>query len=219
MTLPLFLTIDLDWADDEAIDLTADILMATGSRATWFATHRSSAVERLLERPDQFEVGIHPNYLPASTHGASVEEVLEHMLDLFPEAVSSRSHSVYQSGPQLAHMRAHSPIRVDSSQFLPEQHHVQPFEHLTPAGPLMRLPFVWADDYEMLKPKPEWRPDRLLSNPGYQVLLFHPVHIHASASGKAADGAAAGPALSFERAATVISASGAGRLLSSILDG
>ena len=63
------LTLDTDWAPDFVIDFVAKQLVAYQVRATWFVTHASPAVERLSQHSDLFELGIHPNFLPGSTHG------------------------------------------------------------------------------------------------------------------------------------------------------
>jgi hypothetical protein len=47
----------------------------------------------------------------------------------------------------------------------------------TPAGTLVRVPFVWSDDYEPLRPRPAWSWDALLARPGLQVVLFHPARV------------------------------------------
>jgi peptidoglycan/xylan/chitin deacetylase (PgdA/CDA1 family) len=62
-------TLDVDWASDAMIDQTARILLEHEVPATWFITHASAAVDRLRDHPELFELGIHPNFLPGSTHG------------------------------------------------------------------------------------------------------------------------------------------------------
>jgi hypothetical protein len=72
----VLLTLDIDWAPDAAIDFVAEILVSRGVKATWFVTHDSPGVRRLRARPDLFELGIHPNFLPGSSHGRSGEGAL-----------------------------------------------------------------------------------------------------------------------------------------------
>lgn len=173
----VLLTFDVDWAPDFMIDDIATRLVERGVRATWFVTHASPAIDRLRSRPELFELGIHPNFLPGSTHGGDTAAVLEHITAVVPEAVSMRSHCVVQSGPLLAEVVERTRIRIDSSIFLPEMPHIRLVTHLTPHGRLLRVPFFWADDYEMLKPEPAWRAAPMLETPGLKVLMFHPVHI------------------------------------------
>ncbi len=65
------ITLDVDWAPDFMIDAAAQALVDREVKATWFVTHASPAVERLREHPDLFELGIHPNFLAGSSHGAT----------------------------------------------------------------------------------------------------------------------------------------------------
>ena len=142
----LVLTLDVDWAQDALIDAVAARLAAAGVPATWFVTHASPAIERLREQP-LFELGIHPNFRPGSTHGDTPEAVLDHVMALVPEAVSSRSHGVVQSGRLLHLLVERTPVRIDSTTFLPDVAGVRPVPQRTPHGTLMRVPFVWSDDY------------------------------------------------------------------------
>jgi polysaccharide deactylase WbmS-like protein len=171
----LVVTLDVDWAPDDAVDAVAARLEDAGVAATWFVTHAGPALDRLRNR-EAFELGIHPNFRPGSTHGATPAEVLEHLMALVPEAVSSRAHGVVQSGALLHELVARTPVRIDSTTFLPDMAHVRPLPQHTPHGTLVRIPFVWSDDYEPLRPRPtDW--DELLARPGLQVVLFHPVHV------------------------------------------
>jgi hypothetical protein len=100
-------------------------------------------------------------------------------LEIVPEAVSSRSHAVVQSGRLLQHLQAHTPILNECSTFLPEMPGLYPLHHPLPGGKLTRVPFFWADDYQLCKVEDsvDWTPDPLLDSPGLKVFTFHPVHI------------------------------------------
>jgi hypothetical protein len=176
------LSLDVDWAPDFVIDAVAERLIERDVRATWFVTHASPAMDRLRHRPDLFELGIHPNFLPGSSHGRTHEEVLQHCMQIVPEAVSIRSHGVYQSGPLYATILRTTPIRVDSSTFLPEMDHIRPLEHPMPCGKLIRVPFFWADDYELCKSAPDWHVERFQGRPGLQIFMFHPINVYLNTS-------------------------------------
>jgi hypothetical protein len=171
------ITIDIDWAPDHMIDFMANVLIESRVSATWFATHRSPAVDRLEEQPELFELGIHPNFLPGSSHGTSVEEVLKHMKGLFPDAISTRSHGVYHTGRLAALIAKDSTLNIDSTFFMPEAKEVQPCYHEIESGGFYKVPFVWADDYELGLQQPNWSVDRLLQGSGTRVFMFHPVHV------------------------------------------
>ena len=95
-----FLTFDLDWAHDEIIKDTINLVEEAGASATWFVTHNTKVLKKLCLNKD-FEIGIHPNFnnLLAGDHsnGSSVSDILERLLEICPSAVSVRSHSLFQS--------------------------------------------------------------------------------------------------------------------------
>lgn len=173
------ITLDVDWAPDFVIDWVAERLVARLVRATWFITHASPAIDRLRQHPDLFELGIHPNFLPGSTHGDTPEAVLRHCMDLVPEAVSMRTHSLVQSSPLLELVMHSTLIKVDSSLFLPGLSHLRPFEYRIKGRTLWRIPFCWEDDFEMEKLEPIWRfAPHIATGEGLKVFNFHPIHIY-----------------------------------------
>lgn len=180
------ITLDIDWAPDFAIDFTADILIDRGVPATWFVTHWSAAVERLRDHQELFELGIHPNLLAGSSHGSSEEEVLDHCLELVPDAVSVRTHGLAQSSAWLTRLITQTNILADVSLFVPGAPFLQPVQHWWERQSILRLPFFWEDDCEMEKPVPAWNlPELLDVSPGMKILNFHPIHVFLNTSDRA----------------------------------
>jgi len=171
------ISIDVDWVPDAAIKAVSSILRQYNIKTTWFVTHSSNAIDNLRSEVGLFELGLHPNFLPGSSQGHSIKEVMTNLLQIVPDAISMRSHAVYQSGPLLSDIVRDTPIKVDSTLFLPEMPNIRPVCHLTPHGKLMRIPFFWADDYELMKSKPNWDFSRFVNVPGIKILMFHPIHI------------------------------------------
>jgi hypothetical protein len=100
-TNSIFLTFDVDWADDLVFTNSIDIVEKYDLSATWFITHETPLLDRLRENP-KFELGIHPNFnkilLQSDvSNGKGANEILGRLMDLVPEAVSIRSHSLTQS--------------------------------------------------------------------------------------------------------------------------
>ena len=171
-------TLDVDWAPDFAIRDTAELLVAAGVPATWFVTHLSPAIEDLRKHPQLFELGIHPNFRPGSSHGKSEDDVLRHCMDLVPDAVSLRTHSLVWSSPLLTNLVATTPIRVDSSLFLPRRPWLRPFTHQAAGNVLYRVPIFFSDDYEFAHPQPLWDIAELTrADVGPRVFTFHPIHV------------------------------------------
>src|SRR4030066_1641297 len=95
------ITIDVDWAPDWMIEYMANVLIKKHVKSTWFVTHISPAIKIIHQRIDLFEIGVHPNCLFGSTHGNNEDEVLRHIKELIPDAITMRTHALYQSTPFL----------------------------------------------------------------------------------------------------------------------
>ena len=179
---PIVITIDVDWAPDFMIDHTAGILADRGVCATWFITHASPAIDRLRGRSDLFEIGVHPNFMRGSTHGEEPDDVLRHCLELAPDAVSVRSHSLLQSTPLLDAI-AETSLEIDCSVYIQRVRNAQIFEHWTPSRTLTRVPFVWEDDLEARRPDALWDFHEDVRGSGSLVVMnFHPVHVFLNSS-------------------------------------
>lgn len=173
------ITIDLDWCADFMIELVAERLIAAKVKATWFITHRSPAIEELKTRPDLFELGIHPNFQPGSTHGETIAEVLRHCAELLPHATTIRSHRLFQSTRMLQEIMDHSDVQIDSSIFLPHTSHIQPIDYARSGRQLLRIPYYWEDDFEWERAAPAWRLREMknITADGLKIFNFHPIHI------------------------------------------
>ena len=171
------ITIDLDWAPDYMIEPMAAALIERGVRATWLVTHASPAVEALRERPDLFELGIHPNFQPGSSHGATPEEVIDHCMSLVPSARCVRTHGLVQSTRLLHALGRREELCVDLSLYLHHCPSTAPCRFAYRGARLLRLPHVWEDDFEMECADASWRLEPILRLDGLKILDFHPVHV------------------------------------------
>ncbi len=172
------LTFDTDWAPDWVIDDIAQILIEKNVKATWFLTHDSETIWRLREHPDLFELGIHPNMLENSTHGTTEDDVLKHLLEIVPEAISMRTHNLYQSSNFLVKAAKDYGIAIDVSLFLPRAAFLTPHQFKWQDSRLWRVPYFWEDDSEMFEDDPIWElSDKRLTVTGLKIFDFHPIHI------------------------------------------
>lgn len=178
------ITLDIDWAPDFAIDYVAEILAKAGVRATWFVTHPSMAIERLRERGDLFELGIHPNFLSNSTQGRDESAVLRYCMKLVPKARSMRTHGLFQTSNLLERIVNESPIETDVSLFLPHAKNLEPVMYYWPREQkLLRLPYFWEDDFESVRPSPCWSLEPYLEyGPGLKIFGFHPLHVYVNSA-------------------------------------
>ena len=76
------ITVDVDWIADEVIEYVANFFRENKLKSSWFITHDSPAIRELFRHPEYFEVGIHPNFMPGSTQGSNVEDVMNYFLKI-----------------------------------------------------------------------------------------------------------------------------------------
>lgn len=175
----LIVTLDVDWAPDFVINFVADMLVAARVKATWFVTHHSPAVDRLRSFPALFDLGIHPNFFARSSHGSSMEDVVRHCLEIVPEAVSMRTHGLFQSSELLHYVSARTRIETDVSLFLPGMAGLRSLCYRAGGSLFQRIPYYWEDDVEMEQQPARWTLESLVpAQPGLKVLDFHPIHIY-----------------------------------------
>ena len=143
MTSQPVITLDIDWAPDYAIDFAANLLIEAQVRATWFVTHNSPAVDRLRQHPNLFELGIHPNFLPGTTHGKTEAEILSHCMGLVPQSSTVRTHGLVQWSNLLEKIIDETSVKVDVSLFLPHATALEPLVYYWENGKeLIRLPYM-----------------------------------------------------------------------------
>ena len=178
------ITLDVDWANDFAITKTADILIENQTKATWFITHNSEAVQRLFEYPDLFEIGVHPNFMPSTTQGNDYREVMRYLMTIVPSAKTVRTHGMFYSAAISQMFAVDFGLEVDSSIFLGEMPHITPHEVVYGDRVLLRIPYLWSDDGEMsIKRHPSFSlRDKNFDVPGLKILCFHPIHISLNSS-------------------------------------
>lgn len=145
-----FLTFDIDWVSDEVLGYCIDLVESFGIKATWFATHTTPLLERLRANPN-FELGIHPNFLPLLNgdfmYGKNYQEVLCYYMDIVPEATAMRAHSLATSSRILIKAKEMG-ITHESNLCIPlqatkEQKLLAPFINW---DGLTRCPYHYADD-------------------------------------------------------------------------
>lgn len=175
----VFLTFDLDWADDEALGRVVELLRQYACKATFFVTHDSPAVAELRDDGD-FECGIHPHFHltrtdTALSHPADAETVVRNLKQIVPEAVSVRSHMLLQ-GTLLSKLFGQHGLMIDCNPYIPfrQAGPIRPWRFWT--GMLV-VPFVWSDYIDFLQ-MGETELLSLLDSPDVtSVVAFHPIHI------------------------------------------
>jgi hypothetical protein len=167
-------TSDTDWAPESMIADCFALFRRAGVPFTPFLTHRSEAVAHAF-RGREADVGLHPNFNPGSTHGKTIDAVVDHVSALWPQASAFRSHG-YQDSSLIAHTLYQRGLRYDSNLCLHLQSHLVPLRHWTG---LTRFP-VFLDDSVIAFRGEGWDLKAFvdkLRTPGLKIFNFHPVHV------------------------------------------
>lgn len=178
----IYLTIDVDWAPDWAINQLAEYLTLNTIPATWFLTHISPATEALLTQSGLFEIGIHPNFLDGSSHGSNPHEVIEHCMLLAPGARSIRTHALMQSTRIFQTIVEITDIEIDCSIYLrdiPGSYQNVTSLPLAREESILRIPYQWEDDLEFQVSNPIWSGVEFFdrhSSDDYIMIDIHPIH-------------------------------------------
>jgi len=175
------LTFDIDWASDEVINDTIDIVENVGVRATFFITHKTRVLDRLRGNAN-ISLGLHPNfnpYLKMDDGAICPHNTFTQIRKLGPEAKVLRSHSMTHSALWLdtykklgiTHLSQYYMGGIDS---------IQPFRHI---NGIVEAPVYFADDgylyMESHKKLNNLDIDEIIKNPQsyLKVYNFHPIHI------------------------------------------
>ena len=174
----LFLTFDIDWAHDQVIEDAISLVEAAGIRATWFITHQTQMIERLMGNPN-FELGIHPNFNNLlngdASVGRSASEIIDALLDIVPNARSVRSHSLTQS-ERLLDLFAEKGLCHVSNTFVPANSQ----SLISPWGlwsGITIVPHFWQDNVAM-RMTISGDLSQLGSRESLRVFDFHPIHVY-----------------------------------------
>ena len=172
------ITFDIDWAPDWAIALCDGLCRRAGTKVTYFITHESDILVDLKKATDRIELGIHPNFLPGSSHGDAIGQVLATCLKMVPDAMAMRTHSLVQSTRILGEVADRTRIDVDVSLLLPFHAGLQPTDFYAGASRrrLVRLPYFWEDDIAADWPNWLWT-KAPISTEGLAIYNFHPIFI------------------------------------------
>ncbi len=173
---PLFcMTGDQDWASDAVIADFVDLFASYGVRPTLFATNKSALIDELAAG-GKIELGLHPNFLPGSTHGTDIDAVIKHVTEMYPGARTFRSHG-FVDGTRICRVFHEKGIRYDSNLCLNMQPNIVPLRHVSG---ITRFPVFWSDLAHATDRAGDWDLQRYapaVFSPGLKVFNFHPIHV------------------------------------------
>jgi len=176
----IFLTFDIDWASDEVLDHTVNLLSHQNIAATFFITHETPVIEKIRNNP-LFELGIHPNFNPflEGKTQKTPRQIIQDLKELVPEAISIRSHSLFQSS-RIFNLFAEYGFKYDLNMFVPAWSNIILKPYLE-YNHMMRVPYFWEDDIHCLAvengTENDWQVKRFLTKQQLKVFDFHPIHV------------------------------------------
>jgi len=179
-----YLTFDIDWTCDEAVQYVLDKLEQYSCKATFFITHESPLIERMKEN-EHIELGLHPNFRKflcpdKSVRPYDLEAPLRELKNIVPDAVSVRCHSLIQ-GTVFFNLFKDFDLLVDCNPYIPYSQGVEirPWRFWT--GTLV-VPFVWSDYIDALRMGNTEPRDLLVTEGVIKSVVFHPIHVYLNIS-------------------------------------
>ena len=118
---------------------------------------------------------MHPNFLPNSTHGNTLDEIISHIISIWPYARGFRSHSYFDC-TFITNKFFTNGHKYDSNICLHLQEKLVPLIH---NSGLIRFPVFFEDDVYIQK-EGDFNLRLLKSiieTPGLKIFDFHPIHL------------------------------------------
>ena len=172
------LTFDIDWASDEVLKYTLDLLEENSVKATFFVTHATDILTRIRANKD-FELAIHPNFnqILNKQSNKSVNRIFSEIIEIVPEAKISRSHSLTNSGSWNGLYKKNK-IIYTSNYLMYLCDYIQPIRNI---NGIVEIPIFFADDALLYLNNNQNNLQHSsflnIDFKGIQVFLFHPIHI------------------------------------------
>ncbi len=177
----VFITIDVDWASEEVLQYTIELLKSERVPATIMVTHESPILD-IIKADPLFDLGIHPNFNKMldgkSSKAIDYKTIINEMRVLIPEAKCVRSHSLV-CGTKILNTIEECGFTHDVNIYVPAYNRIKliPFY----CNKIIRVPFFWEDDLFCREVNEnynnEWDSDFFLDCGGIKVFNFHPIHI------------------------------------------
>ncbi len=178
MKKTIYITMDMDWANDGVLADTISLVDQLDIPVCFFVTNDTPMLAELRADP-HFTLGIHPNFLPQlnGQTGKTWMETLEEMHTLVPEAKVIRCHALVDATPILVQAEKLG-FLADMNLFIPFSSGIitHPFSHFSG---LKRLPFFFEDDAWIIEPEHPSIERHLSENvSGLSIFNFHPIHLY-----------------------------------------
>ncbi len=161
------ITFDVDWAPEEVIQYTVDLLDKYQVKATFFATGESNCLKSV--DTTRYEVGLHPNFNQGGDHN----EIITKLKAVYTDAWGVSSHSLFQSS-RILQLFVDNGLKYEMNTYTPLIEGLHPFMRLKG---IVSIPFYWADSGHFLFEE-SFELSRLkLDKKGLKIYSFHPIHV------------------------------------------
>lgn len=172
----VFLTVDVEWVNDDVFGYLLDIFFKHDVRATLFCTHETKWIDQ-LKKNENFELGIHPNFeflLQGDfRYGDTIDKVIKTYKEIVPDAISARSHCL-TTGTTLSKFFFQNGLRFDCNPIIPYSSGMELMPWYDWNEGLIKVPMFWEDDVHCIY---KWENNiaKYLDKKGLKVFNFHPV--------------------------------------------
>lgn len=173
--------LDVDWASDFILQDTLQLASDLGIRPTLFLTHESALIRKLFN-DKQYEFGLHPNFEKLlggdSSNGVDANDVLQRLMDKFPEVDVVRSHSLTTSSRLKALFKSKN-FFVESS-FITHGTETKFPNFWKEWSGMFHVPITWEDDvwFTLEEGEADGKASKILRFDMLNVLTFHPIHLY-----------------------------------------
>ena len=172
---PVFcFTSDVDWASEDVLKQYFDTILPFDINPTLFVTHKSNIIDKQF-KAGNIERGIHPNFLPGSSHGSSYKEIISNCVGYAAEAYGYRSHRAFECTDTSHMLKNEYGFKYVSHQITIMQTLIRPI--LLESG-LIGFP-VFFEDGTHLYNKLDLSIKKylhLFRTPGLKIISFHPMN-------------------------------------------
>ncbi len=167
-------TSDIDWAPEAVIEDTIKLFNKHNVKCTFFCTHESSVLDS-IKQDNNFELGIHPNFLPLmNQQEGTIQKAIEKVLKIVPNAKGVRSHSLVQSTPLLQIFKDYG-LEYEANTLLPYNNYIEPCRLW---NGLVKVMHNFEDDIHFMYNNSF--SDTKINNYSNKLNVFciHPIHIY-----------------------------------------
>jgi len=134
-------TSDVDWASEDVLSSFLVSIHDFNITPTLFVTNWSNIIDRYYENKF-IRRGIHPNFLPNSSHGDNYDDVIKECLNFAPESIGVRSHREFGVTDTYHPLKEKYHFKYMSNTFTVFQRNIIPVLH---ESGMIELPIFFED--------------------------------------------------------------------------